>query len=69
MYVLGRFKGSFGLFNAYWAVFGLFLPKTEELKKKIPTVNYLKKYYKNSKDAQLDMTKHCGINKIFLKAF
>ena len=29
-YVLGLFKGSFGLFNAYWVVFGLYLYKTEE---------------------------------------
>ena len=28
--VLGLFKGSFDLFNAYLVVFGLFLPKTEE---------------------------------------
>ena len=49
MYVLGLFKGSFGLFNEYLVVFGLFLPKTEETKFKIPTENNLKKYYKNSK--------------------
>ena len=30
LYVLGIFKGGFGLFNAYLVVFGLFLPKTEE---------------------------------------
>ena len=30
VYVLGFFKGSFGLFNAYLVLFGLFLPKTEE---------------------------------------
>ena len=30
LYVLGLFEGSFGLFNAYLVVFGLFLPKTEE---------------------------------------
>ena len=43
MYVLGLFEGSFGLFNAYFVVFGLFLPKTE-VKLKIPKKNYLKKY-------------------------
>ena len=41
MYVVGLFKGSFGLFNAYLVVFGLFLPKTEE-KIKIPLVNNFK---------------------------
>ena len=33
LYVLGLFEASFGLFNAYLVVFGLFLPKTEEEKK------------------------------------
>ena len=37
MYVLGLFKSSFGLFNAYLVVFGLFLPKRKE-KKEIPIV-------------------------------
>ena len=32
LYVLGLFESSFGLFNAYFVVFGLFLPKTEENK-------------------------------------
>ena len=32
LYVLGLFEGSFGFFNAYLVVFGLFLPKTEEEK-------------------------------------
>ena len=43
MYVLGLFEGSFGLFNAYLVVFGLFLPKTEEKKLKIPIVNNFSK--------------------------
>ena len=30
VYVLGLFKGSFGLFNAYLVVFCLFLPKKED---------------------------------------
>ena len=30
LYVLGLFKGSFGRFNAYLVVFGIFLPKTED---------------------------------------
>ena len=30
LYVLGPFKGSLCLFNAYLLVFGLFLPKTGE---------------------------------------
>ena len=30
LYVLGPFKGSFGRFNAYLVVIGLFLPKTEK---------------------------------------
>ena len=29
LYVLGLFKGSFGLFIAYLVVFGLFVPNTE----------------------------------------
>ena len=43
MYVLGLFEGSFGLFNAYLVVFGLFLPKTEE--KNLNT--YSKSFLKN----------------------
>ena len=34
---------SFGLFNAYLIVFGLFLPKTEE-KREIPILNIFFKY-------------------------
>ena len=30
LYVLGIYKGNFGLLNAYMVVFGLFLTKTEE---------------------------------------
>ena len=37
---LSLFKGSFGLFNAYLVVFGLFLHTKKEKKKlKIPTEN------------------------------
>ena len=32
---VGLFKGSFDLSNAYLVVFGLFLPKTEEIKKNL----------------------------------
>ena len=45
-YVLGLFKGIFGLFNAYLVVFGLFLPKTEEKNLKIPTEKNLKNIIK-----------------------
>ena len=31
LYVLGLFKGIFGLFNAYLVVFGIFLPKTVDV--------------------------------------
>ena len=50
MYVLGLFKGIFGLLNTYFVVVGLFLPNTEEinLKKKLPTENNLKKYFKKT---------------------
>ena len=30
LYVLDFLKGSYGLFNAYLVVFGLFLPKKED---------------------------------------
>ena len=40
---VGPFKGSFGIFNAYCVVFGLFLPKTEEKIKK-----YLQKIIKKN---------------------
>ena len=39
LYVLGLFKGIFGLFNAYLVVFGLFLPKTVKKIKKYPQKN------------------------------
>ena len=37
--ILGFFKGSFDIFNAYLVVFGLFLTKTEK-KLKILIVNH-----------------------------
>ena len=39
LYFLSLFKGSFGLFNAYLIVIGLFLPRTEDKKNIVLKIN------------------------------